>query len=73
MPSFWRRIVRVEPARASALALGLVLAAALAAYIYAAAISGPTTGALAAAIALLAVAASGLLYAWRPGAGGPGD
>ena len=73
MASLWRRLVRMEPARASAAALGLLLAAAVGAFIFAAVSSLPGYGALIAAAALVAVAGSGLLYAWRLAAGGLGD
>ena len=73
MASLWRRLVRMEPARASAAALALLLAAAVGAFIFAAVSSLPGYGALIAAAALVAVAGSGLLYAWRLAAGGLGD
>ncbi len=59
--------------RVSALSLGALVALALAAYAFAAVTSSPTAGPLVAALALLAVAGSGLLYAWRLGTGGLGD
>jgi len=65
--------VRLEPARASAAALALLLAAALAAFIFGAVSSLPGYGPVVAAAALVAVAGSGLLYAWRLAAGGLGD
>jgi hypothetical protein len=70
---FWRRINRVEPARGSALALLVLLLPGLVAYGVASYSTRPTAGALAAAAALLAVAATGLVYAWRLGTGGLSD
>ncbi len=45
----------------------------LAAYGYAAYTVQPTLGAVVAAVALVGIAGSGLLYAWRLGAGGIAD
>jgi len=73
MPRFWKRIQRFEPARVSAAAVALLLVAALAAYGFAVYASKPTAGALAAAVALVAVAGTGLVYAWRLGTGGLSD
>jgi hypothetical protein len=42
----------------------------LAAYVVGAATMQPTPGGVVSALALLAIAGSGLLYAWRLGAGG---
>jgi len=47
--------------------------AVLAAYALAASTASPAAGALTAVGALVAVAGSGLLYAWRLGAGGLSD
>ena len=63
----------MDAARASAAALGLVLIVPLAAFGFAISSGLPGPGALIAAVALVAVAGSGLLYAWRLGAGGLGD
>jgi hypothetical protein len=73
MTSFSRWLARIELARAAAVWLGLSLLAVVAAYGFAAYYSKPTPGGLAAAAALVVVAGSGLLYAWRPGTGGSGD
>jgi hypothetical protein len=73
MTSFWRRIVALDPARASALVLGVTFAICLSSYVYFDFTSRVTPGALVAALAALAVAGSGLLYAWRLGPGGLGD
>ena len=69
----WRRINRLEPGRVSVAVLGLPLLVALLAYGLAVYASQPTAGALAAAIALVAVAGTGLVYAWRLGTGGLSD
>src|SRR5262249_29986142 len=73
MPTFWRRLTRADGARASAAALGLVVVVPLAAFVFAISSGLPGAGALVAGIALVAVAGSGFLYAWRLGAGGLGD
>ena len=73
MRGIWRRINRVDPARLSATLLALLLLAGLGAYAFVASTANPTAGALTAAAALVAVAGSGLLYAWRLGAGGLAD
>jgi hypothetical protein len=69
MASWWTRLAGVEPARASALGLGVAVALCLAAYLFSAVTSPPTPGGIAAGLALLAVAGAGLLYAWPSGAG----
>jgi len=69
----WRRVNRLEPARFFAIVVAAPVVAALAAYVLAASTVSPKVGALTAAVALVAVAGSGLLYAWRPGAGGLSD
>src|SRR5713101_3236921 len=67
----WRRVKRFDPARVSALLVAAPVVAVLAAYALAASTaSSPAAGALTAVGALVAVAVSGLLYAWRLGAGG---
>ncbi len=73
MQSFWRRLLRADAPRASAVAVGLVLALGLGAFLFAAFESNPGPGAFVAAAALVAVAGTGLLYAWRLGPGGLGD
>jgi hypothetical protein len=73
MTSFSRWLTRVELTRASAGWLSLAILALVGAYGFAAYYSRPTPGGLVAAVALVALASSGLLYAWRPGTGGPGD
>jgi hypothetical protein len=73
MRSLWRRVNRFDPARISALVVAAPVVAILAAYVLAASTASPAAGALTAAGALVAVAGSGLLYAWRLGAGGLSD
>ena len=73
MTSFSRWLVRAELTRTAATGLGLSVLAVIAAYGFAAYYAKPTPGGIAAAVALVAVTGSGLVYAWRPGTGGPGD
>ena len=56
--------------RLAALGSGAAAVLLLAAYALAAATVQPTPGGVVSALALLAIAGSGLLYAWRLGAGG---
>ena len=73
MRRLWRRVNRLDPVRVCAILVATPIVAALAAYGLAAYTVSPTAGALTAAGALVAVAGSGLLYAWRLGAGGLSD
>jgi hypothetical protein len=73
MSSLSRRLGRLDLVRTAALFLGGSVLLALAAYAFAGAYSQPTLGAIVAGLAVLGVAGSGLLYAWRPGTGGLGD
>jgi hypothetical protein len=73
MKRLWRRVNRLDPARVFAIVVAAPVLAALAAYVLAALTASPSAGALTAAAALVAVAGSGLLYAWRLGAGGLSD
>ena len=59
--------------RLAAAALGLALILLFAAYAVVAATTQATLGGVVSALALLAIAGSGLLYAWRPGPGGSVD
>ena len=68
-----RRFNRFEPARASALLLALPLVASLVAFVNASISTVPPPGQIAAAVALVAVAGTGLVYAWRLGPGGLSD
>jgi hypothetical protein len=73
MTQLSRWLARYELVRSAAFWLTLTVLAVLAAYAFAAFYSPPTPGGIAAAVALIGVAGAGLLYAWRPGIGGPGD
>ncbi len=68
-----RRLGRLDLVRTAACLLGGTIVLALAAYGFAAVYVQPTLGAAVAGLAVLGVAGSGLLYAWRPGTGGLGD
>jgi hypothetical protein len=70
MATLSRALGRWDPIRVAAIFVGLATLLLLAAYGYAAAIVQPTPGGVAAAAALVGIAGSGLLYAWRLGAGG---
>jgi hypothetical protein len=63
-------LLRTDPLRVAIFALGLALVLLLGAYGFAAIESRPTPGGVVAALAALAIAGSGLLYAWRLAAGG---
>lgn len=54
----------------AAVSLGLAVVTLLVGYAVAVANSQATPGGVVSALALLAIGGSGLLYAWRPGAGG---
>ena len=56
--------------RVAAVALGLALLALLGGYVVGVAAAQATPGGVVSALALLAIGGSGLLYAWRLGAGG---
>ena len=66
-------LLRTDPIRVALLALGLAFLLILGAFGFAAIESRPTVGGIVAALAALAIAGSGLLYAWRLGAGGLSD
>jgi hypothetical protein len=59
--------------RVAAAALGLALLLLLVGYAVRAATAQPSLGGVISALGLLAIAGSGLLYAWRLGAGGGVD
>ena len=65
-----RALRRWDPIRVAAIFLGLAVLLLPEAYIFASTTTNPTPGAVAAAVALVGIAGSGLLYAWRLGAGG---
>jgi hypothetical protein len=73
MATLSRALQRWDPIRVAAVALGLGLVTLLAGDAVAAIASQPTLGGAVSALALLAIAASGLLYAWRLEAGGSVD
>ncbi len=73
MTQLSRWLVRYELVRTAAAWLALALVVVLAAFVFAAFYAGPALASVAAALGLVAVAGSGLLYASRPGTGGPGD
>jgi hypothetical protein len=70
MASFWRTAGRWDPIRVAAIGLGAGFAALIAAYVVTVSASQATAAGVVAALALLAIAGAGLLYAWRLGAGG---
>ncbi len=70
MTALSRALTRWDPIRVAAAALGLALLALVAAYGISLGSSQVTLGATVAAVALVGIAGSGLLYAWRLGAGG---
>ena len=63
-------LLRWEPLSVAAFGLGLAIVLMVAAYGFAVIESRPTPGGVVAAVAALAIAGCGLLYAWRLGAGG---
>jgi hypothetical protein len=64
------RMPRWDPLRAAASALGLAFALMVGAYVFAAIEAGTTPEAIVAVLVALAIAGTGLLYAFRLGAGG---
>jgi hypothetical protein len=73
MRTLSRALQRWDPVRVAAAALGLALILLFAAYAVGATTTQATPGGVVSALALLAIAGSGLLYAWRPGPGGSVD
>jgi hypothetical protein len=70
MASLSRSLARWDPLRVGLAALGLALLLLLAAYGFSLTAAQVTLGSVISAVALVGIAGSGLLYAWRPGAGG---
>jgi hypothetical protein len=70
MAQFWRQSQRWDMVRVAASAGGLAILLMVVAYGFGAFESQATLGGVAAAIGAVAIAGSGLLYAWRLGAGG---
>jgi hypothetical protein len=73
MAALSRALARWDPLRVAVAALGLALLLLLAAYGFSVTVAKVTPGAIVSAVALVGIAGSGLLYAWRPGAGGIAD
>lgn len=65
MVSLSRRLRRFEEPRLAAICLAVALLVVLAAYGYAVAIGPVATGGIVSAAALIGMAGTGLLYAWR--------
>jgi len=70
MAALSRALARWDPLRVAAAALGLAVLLLVAAYGVSLTVAQATPGAIVAAVALVGIAGSGLLYAWRLGAGG---
>jgi hypothetical protein len=70
MDALSRSLARWDPVRVAAGVLGLAALLLLAAYGFGLTAAPVTIGGVLAAVALIGIAGSGLLYAWRPGAGG---
>ena len=70
MAALSRSLARWDPIRVAATALGLAVLLLVAAYGVSLTVSQLTPGAAVAVVALVGIAGSGLLYAWRLGAGG---
>jgi hypothetical protein len=70
MAALSRALARWDPLRVGETALGLAVLLVVAAYGVSLTVSQLTLGAAVAVVALLGIAGSGLLYAWRLGAGG---
>jgi hypothetical protein len=73
MRTLSRSLQSWEPVRVAAAALGVAWLVLFAGYAVGAITAQPTLEGAVAAAALLAIAGSGLLYAWRLGAGGSVD
>jgi hypothetical protein len=69
MAQFWRASRRWDALRVAASGLGLAVALMVGAYAFSAIESRSTLGGVVAALAAVAIAGSGLLYAFRLGAG----
>jgi hypothetical protein len=70
MTALSRALARWDLLRVAVAALGLALLLLPAAYGFSLTAAKVTPGAVISAVALVGIAGSGLLYAWRPGAGG---
>jgi hypothetical protein len=70
MTALSRALARWDPIRVAAAAVALALLLLVAAYGFSLSVAPVTLGAVVSAVALVGIAGSGLLYAWRLGAGG---
>ena len=70
MAALSRALARWDPLRVAAAVLGLAVLLLVAAYGVSLTVVQLTPGAAVAVVALVGIAGSGLLYAWRLGAGG---
>jgi hypothetical protein len=73
MAALSRALARWDPLRVAAVVLGLAVLLLVAAYGVSLTVVELTLGAAVSVVALVGIAGSGLLYAWRPGAGGIAD
>jgi hypothetical protein len=70
MAQFWRGYRRWDALNVAAVALELALVLMVAAYVFAAIEAGTTADGVVAVVVAVAIAGTGLLYAFRLGAGG---
>jgi hypothetical protein len=70
MPALQRALRRWDPVRVAVTGLGGAWLVLLVGYAIGAATVRPTSEGIIAAVGALAIAVTGFLYAWRPGAGG---
>jgi hypothetical protein len=70
MTALSRALGRWDPIRVAAAALALAVLLLPAAYLFSLTAADATPGAVVSAVALVGIGGSGLLYAWRLGAGG---
>ncbi|HEV2967308.1 MAG TPA: hypothetical protein VG009_04325 [Candidatus Dormibacteraeota bacterium] len=70
MAALSRALARWDPVRVAGAALGLAILLLVAAYAVSLTVSQLTPGAAVSVVALVGIVGSGLLYAWRLGAGG---
>jgi hypothetical protein len=70
MAALSRALARWDPLRVAAAALGLAVLLLVAAYGVSLTVAQATPGAVVSVVALVGIAGSGLLYAWRLAAGG---
>ena len=73
MTQLSRWLARYELVRTAATWLALSVLAMIAAFAFAAYYNRPLPVEIAAAVAMVLIVGSGILYAWRPGTAGPGD